>query len=47
VKLLPGDGKGTYTRVAVTVTNTGKCEGEEVVQSLPPSKRRKAIEREI
>lgn len=32
VKLLPGDGKGTYTRVAVTVTNTGKCEGEEVVQ---------------
>ena len=32
VKLLPGDGKGTYTRVAVTVTNTGKYEGEEVVQ---------------
>ncbi len=32
VKLLPGDGKGTYTRVAVTVANTGKCEGEEVVQ---------------
>ena len=32
MKLLPGDGKGTYTRVAVTVTNTGKCEGEEVVQ---------------
>lgn len=32
MKLLPGDGKGTYTRVAVTVTNTGKYEGEEVVQ---------------
>lgn len=32
VKLLPGDGKGIYTRVAVTVTNTGKYEGEEVVQ---------------
>ena len=32
VKLLPGDGKGIYTRVAVTVTNTGKYEGEEVAQ---------------
>ena len=32
VKLLPGNGKDTYARVAVTVKNTGKYEGEEVVQ---------------
>lgn len=31
VKLLPGNGN-TYARVAVTVKNTGKYEGEEVVQ---------------
>ena len=32
VKLLPGNGNATYARVAVTVKNTGKYEGEEVVQ---------------
>lgn len=32
MKLLPGNGKDTYARVAVTVKNTGKYEGEEVVQ---------------
>lgn len=32
VKLLPSNGKDTHTRVAVTVTNTGKYDGEEVVQ---------------
>lgn len=32
VKLLPGNGKDTYASVAVTVTNTGKYDGEEVVQ---------------
>lgn len=32
MKLLPGNGKDTYARVTVTVKNTGKYEGEEVVQ---------------
>ena len=32
VKLLPGNGKDTYARVAVTVKNTGKYDGEEVIQ---------------
>ena len=32
VKLLPSNGKDTHTQVAVTVTNTGKYDGEEVVQ---------------
>lgn len=32
VKLLPGNGKDLYARVAVTVKNTGKYAGEEVVQ---------------
>jgi beta-glucosidase len=32
IKLLPGNGKDIHVRVAVTVTNTGKYTGEEVVQ---------------
>ena len=32
IKLLPGNGKDIHIRVAVTVTNTGKYTGEEVVQ---------------
>lgn len=32
VKVLPGNGKDVHARVAVTVTNTGKYAGEEVVQ---------------
>lgn len=32
VKLLPGNGKDVHTRVAATITNTGKYTGEEVVQ---------------
>lgn len=32
IKLLPGNNKDIHIRVAVTVTNTGKCTGEEVVQ---------------
>lgn len=32
VKVLPGNGKDIHARVAVTVTNKGKYDGEEVVQ---------------
>lgn len=32
VKLLPGDGNKIHTRVSVTINNTGKYNGEEVVQ---------------
>ena len=32
LKLLPGNGKDVHARVAVTVKNTGKYQGEEVVQ---------------
>ena len=32
LQLLPGNGEDVHTRVAVTVTNTGKYDGEEVVQ---------------
>lgn len=32
VKLLPGNGKDIHTRVSTTITNTGKYDGEEVVQ---------------
>lgn len=32
IKLLPGNGKDIHIRVAVTVTNTGKYTGEEIVQ---------------
>lgn len=32
IKLLPGNGKDIHIGVAVTVTNTGKYTGEEVVQ---------------
>lgn len=32
VKVLPGNGKNVYAKVAVTITNTGKYAGEEVVQ---------------
>lgn len=32
IKLLPGNDKDIHTRIAVTMTNTGKYTGEEVVQ---------------
>ena len=32
IKLLPGNGKDIHARIAVTVTNKGKYDGEEVVQ---------------
>lgn len=32
IKLLPGNGKDIHVRIAVTVTNKGKYDGEEVVQ---------------
>ena len=32
VKVLPGNGKNVHAQVAVTVTNTGKYTGEEVIQ---------------
>lgn len=32
LQLFPGNGEDVHTRVAVTVTNTGKYDGEEVVQ---------------
>ena len=32
LKKLPGNGKDIYVRIVVTVTNTGKYEGEEIVQ---------------